>query len=1144
MLRKQALINLAFSVPKNRKPKFDLILRIIDLTNIPLIYGTACVRWHLSSSNAAEHRGRTDKAPIEEHKATWDYWKEIPVRLTIDKTGMLQECDIHFEVLQEFHEGGRGGRVHLGNVKLNLAEYTRLPDLPPADRDPQDEADDGSITRRYLLQDSKVNSTLKIGIRMRQTEGDSNFIAPPLRSAMVVGGIAGVLTTEAGEGDDIPSITSKTRELSEAQDIYRRTLAATWACQSGELPPDKLVENLFAGGDGGVRPQSSSSKASNQQQQQREQQQQHPQNTRLGLREENGSSSSDEPRRPVTPRQFLTPQVFASGISQGQGHRRGSSRDSPTLQTTAAGAVSGRASIEQQVHASQQEHRRRDRSEYHEFTEFDLRDDLRSWEIGGVAAHQLPHEEVDEDHTHPPPPHPGSDLKSQPTTPPRPNFRRHNFRKWKPKPTAQLGVNSLGTPAEVLLLPTRDRRIPEVPKDEGTGKMLGSTLEESINSESAPLSGPKLAENIEHVRSLVGKMRGQLEKHEWTTLKRQLHTGFQKQQLTKYIRLRKGNLSVTDDLEKYNKREIIKYLVEEVWGFTTPVQDEPVSTGKQSKMVITLHEPVKFDHLLMHPSQPLKKIAEELDVQLDVYPSQYKIRATGSRSNAQQALQRISRYVKNLGQIVIPLHDTHRDMYQDPATREYLTAYLKSIQRKYPGLNIGMDEQYIRIVHLGNQRGADQARREILLSVPTGTTSGESVIWPRKVTSAIAYQPFPTPSEFPALLHHAQWLRLVSISPSPPTGNAGSRKEAALTPILQGLWGTSDPFAKVGSEGNRQELYHDVTAKFGQALTKEVLQAANGGAAQHVAVDSQKQGRYFVGGGPFLPQHLALMEPWIDPPSNPANDIDQHARAILRLELSPVLTSTDLPTFEIIVTAGEAVGGQRPRLKVVRVSAIHQEKHLTVLCPHTRMDVRLTQQLKQDLAYPGSSETDVVQAFMNALRVYIGNAQGHGSSDWVFRPFVTLQVPLGLQEARKHPQQAALLDARQETRSGGKTKGAKSPAGTIEKKQEYILRSVDVVDVDSRLFSVESASQIPKTKTNPKPTSKRTSMSTARFCLDHVTYTGAAGTRQELRLAERPLLSPPTFAQPDLPVFVKAALDLVKRLDNDPMKAIPAKTTS
>jgi len=347
-------------VPKSRKPKFDLTLRIIDLTNIPLIYGTVCVRWHLPSSNAAEHRGRTEKADILEHKAVWDYCKDTPVRLTIDKTGMLQVCELHFEILQEFQQGGRGSRVQLGKVKLNLAEYAKLPNEATAGPDLHDENDDGGITRRYLLQDSKVNSTLKIGIKMKQTEGDTNFIAPPLKSAMVIGGIAGVLTTDAGEGDDIPSMTSKTRELSEAQDIYRRTLAATWACQSGELPPDKLVENLFAGGDGG-----------------RTQTIQKPDlHARLGLREESmGSSSSDETRRAVTPREQPTPQMGQHG------HRRGGSTGTLGTQQTQMSTVSGRSSIEHQMQASHHGHRRKDREGFREHTEFDLREDLRSWQV-------------------------------------------------------------------------------------------------------------------------------------------------------------------------------------------------------------------------------------------------------------------------------------------------------------------------------------------------------------------------------------------------------------------------------------------------------------------------------------------------------------------------------------------------------------------------------------------------------------------------------------------------------------------------------------------------------------------------------------------------------------------------------------------
>ncbi|KIW24195.1 uncharacterized protein PV07_09923 [Cladophialophora immunda] len=848
---------------------------------------------------------------------------------------------------------------------------------------------------------------------------------------------------------------------------------------------------------------------------------------------------------------------------------------------------------------------------------------LRRWQ--SVATHQLPHEEVGEDHEDTKP-SPESEVEPQSTTPSRSNFRRLNFRKWKPKPTAQLGVNSLGKPAEVLLLPTRDRRIPLVPKDEGKEKMLGSTLQESINSENVPLSGQKLAENIEQVRSLVGKMRGQLEKHEWTTLKRHLHSGFQKQQLKKYIRLRKGNLSFPEELEKYNKRDIVKYLVEEVWGFTTPVQDESAaSTSKSTKLVLTLHELVKFDHLLMHPSQPLKRIAEELDVQIDVYPTQSKIRTIGSKTNAQQALQRISRYAKNLGQIVIQLRGTHRAIYQDPAMREHLNAYLKSIQRKYQGLSIGMDAQCIRIVHYGNHRGAEQARREILLSVPRDSASDKSLIWPRMDISATTHQPFPTPPEFPALLHHSQWLKLVSTSPSSQEASASTRKDAALAPLLQGLRDAFDLATRTRNADHRQELYYDVAAKFGQALMQELPEAAKSDVDKLVSVEAEEQRqsasvylspgdspgkleadkdntstenqagvetkfpetqkdmpnagndrtssaaipkargsnseslteaeterptlaygarmKHFVGGGPFLAQHFAHMEPWTDQSSDPSTDLDKRTRAILRLELSPVQTSKDLPTFEMFVTATESVGGQRPRLKVVRVSAIHQEKRFTVLCPHSHMDVQLTQQLKQDLVYPGSSETEIVQLLVNALRVYIGNAQGHGSSDWVFPPFVTLQVHPGLREGQKSTQHAIGQDERLGTHGGAETEGKKSPVAMIEKKQEYILRSVDVVDVDSRLFSVESTSKIPKTKSNPRSISKHTSKSTAKLCLDHITYTGAAVTRQELRLADRPLMCSPTLATPDMPMFLNAALDLAKRLGNDPVKTPPAKMT-
>lgn len=64
--------------------------------------------------------------------------------MTIGRNGMLQEQLLIFEVCQEY--AGARERIALGTVQLNLAEYTQV------HRD----------TRRYLMQDSKINSTLKV----------------------------------------------------------------------------------------------------------------------------------------------------------------------------------------------------------------------------------------------------------------------------------------------------------------------------------------------------------------------------------------------------------------------------------------------------------------------------------------------------------------------------------------------------------------------------------------------------------------------------------------------------------------------------------------------------------------------------------------------------------------------------------------------------------------------------------------------------------------------------------------------------------------------------------------------------------------------------------------------------------------------
>ena len=60
--------------------------------------------------------------------------------------------------MQDYSSGVRGEKITLGQVTLNLAEYVEESEMGPGG--------EGGVIRRYLMQESKINSTLKIGIMM------------------------------------------------------------------------------------------------------------------------------------------------------------------------------------------------------------------------------------------------------------------------------------------------------------------------------------------------------------------------------------------------------------------------------------------------------------------------------------------------------------------------------------------------------------------------------------------------------------------------------------------------------------------------------------------------------------------------------------------------------------------------------------------------------------------------------------------------------------------------------------------------------------------------------------------------------------------------------------------------------------------
>ncbi|CAG8092507.1 unnamed protein product [Penicillium salamii] len=331
-------------VPKNR--------RIIDINNVPLGSSVAFVRWRLPSSSATEHQGHTEKANLSDHRAYWTYEKTLQVRLTIDRTSMLQECEINFEVIQEFTSSPISEKSVLGKIKLNLAEYV--------DKVEEDEG----VIRRYLMHESKVNSTVKIGIAMRQIEGDRNFTTPPLKSATVFGGIAGVVhSTEQPIEDDLgqlPSINTKSREMADMQDMYRRTLAASWSSRACDLPADKLIEELFAGSSCWNNDTHNANAAST-----------------GGHRE--SLLSADAAARQSRTGKYLSPSFERRPKSSSSAHSHSNEKTPDSLATLGHPKKGG--SIEQQLYDGAKGRGWKAPSSNDELSEFDVREDLRSWEV-------------------------------------------------------------------------------------------------------------------------------------------------------------------------------------------------------------------------------------------------------------------------------------------------------------------------------------------------------------------------------------------------------------------------------------------------------------------------------------------------------------------------------------------------------------------------------------------------------------------------------------------------------------------------------------------------------------------------------------------------------------------------------------------
>lgn len=154
-------------------------------------------------------------------------------------------------------------------------------------------------------------------------------------------------------------MSHKTRETGKLQDMYRRTLAASWAAQAGELPADQCIEDIFAGGDGWGR------------------QGQGDQTPNLRPSDDSTEDRDSEGDRNTVRRADNRPSEYGVRLGTKPQQNPSSSRDHGNHGTN---GISGRSSIHQvQSRGFQSKGGGFKRS--NDIDEFTAREDLRSWEI-------------------------------------------------------------------------------------------------------------------------------------------------------------------------------------------------------------------------------------------------------------------------------------------------------------------------------------------------------------------------------------------------------------------------------------------------------------------------------------------------------------------------------------------------------------------------------------------------------------------------------------------------------------------------------------------------------------------------------------------------------------------------------------------
>lgn len=628
---------------------------------------------------------------------------------------------------------------------------------------------------------------------------------------------------------------------------------------------------------------------------------------------------------------------------------------------------------------------------------------------------------------------------------------KYRHRIWKPARTEKLGLPALGKPAEVLVLPTRDRKIPRVP--EGKENSLHQ-IQASLENESRPLTPEEIIENIDQIRAHWLEKVDLPKDEQLKRLRRSLQSGFRQKQLLRYVEQKQSAAAKKWHLRTGSKLQIVNYILKHIWVLTGEENQEGSPSKPSSQWMKFKRE--HLDLLLIQDPPLLQNLSEQQNVQIDVFREKEKVLLTslsGSSRNARTALERIRQSVRR-GQLKLD-----RPLWKsvNKSSNNNLSSLFGDIGQRNR-VHIEKDENdVVHVYCFGEKKEAVQlVRRELLLAMEKSQQKRKFKIWP----SEKSHPPILGPTDDPpgiSAMSKSQWGRWILVEkpgPSMAKIQPNEKVETWLPPQLS----QDDDKHRVLASGSS---YTRLTAQFGQLLFE------TGAKVGHIDYSSMS---LFSDRIPGLPQYLSSLS---DGRRTAGVSLaGAKSPSYMRLVLRPSSLKRPTPSIEIFLRNVNQV------LEVQRITMRLATSSVCLLLPGSPFDVLFTNETLRDI-YNANTKAEEGNGPLNLqIKNYLDSLElSMDQSSPQFHPFVTLNLPARLQSLQPLIASDPIHKPAQSTTSSDESQEME--------KCEYMLQSADTIEAD--LFSLRSD---------------------RRFALEYTTLMGGryGPDREMFRVVGQPLL--------------------------------------